>query len=429
MEAKKSGHGQTAEVICIGTELLYNRVNTDVNIISELLFRQGLRLRRCTIVADVESDIQDALRETMERSDIIFLTGGLGPTSDDITKESVASLIGRKLEFSDDIWTAIIEKFRKRDIPDIPEVNKKQAYVIEGAEIIGNDVGTAPGEIVREGDKTIVILPGPPVELKPMAEYFISKLGKSRLQLYTFGFAGLPESVVEERVQKIFKRFRQSYTILAHPMFIEVFITGETIQPEMLSKVKEDFKEAFGINYLGEDPRPLPETLGNMLKKRGLRLALAESCTGGLAGKIITDLPGSSGFFMGSFVAYSNIVKKRALKVPKTVIKKYGAVSGETAIAMAKGARRQAKADVAISYTGVAGPSGGSQEKPAGTVYIGIALPGNASYAVKFFFPGNRQLIRERTAYQGFELMRQALIRMEQKSLNPTRDKKNGQKT
>jgi len=189
---------------------------------------------------------------------------------------------------------------------------------------------------------------------------------------------------------------------------IELLIASD-IAPAKLKELERRLKENFGDKYLGMNPPSLPEITGNLLRRKKLRIAVAESCTGGLAGKLLTDIPGSSDFFVGSFVVYSNTLKRRILKVPKTVIKKYGAVSEQTAMHMAKGAKKAGKSEVSLSITGIAGPSGGSAEKPVGLVYIGIGMPKNRFYTYGFLFPGNRERIRERAVYQSFDLLRKHL--------------------
>ncbi|MBN1446189.1 MAG: CinA family nicotinamide mononucleotide deamidase-related protein [Candidatus Omnitrophica bacterium] len=400
------------EVVCIGSELLYDRINTDINIISGILGRAGFSISRCVIAGDDRKEIMDAVGSSVERSRITFVTGGLGPTSDDITKESIAELLRRKLIFSEEIWDGICRRFYARGVKNIPEINKKQAYAVEGSEILKNEVGTAPGLLIKEGEKTIVILPGPPVELAPMAEQYVKKLKREKkssvIKIRRFGISGIPESAVEEEVNPILKNYGAKYTILAHPQMIEILISSD-IAPAKLRDFERRLKKRFGDGYLGVNPPSLPEILAGLLKRKKLTAAFAESCTGGLAGKLITDIPGSSDFFRGSFVVYGNILKRRILKVPKTVIKKYGAVSEQTAMHMAKGAKKAGKSEVSLSITGIAGPSGGSEEKPVGLVCIGIGMPKNRFYAYKFLFSGNRERIRERAVYQGFDLLRKHL--------------------
>lgn len=400
----------SAEVVCVGSELLYDRINTDINIISRTMAKTGYSIRRCTIVGDDKKEIQDVVSVALKRSDIVFITGGLGPTSDDLTREAIAELLKKKLVFSEDVWETIYSRLHKRGIKEIPEINKRQAYIIEGAEVIINVVGTAPGLILNTKKKMLVLLPGPPAELSPMVKTFAERIKDAEeIKTYCFGISGLPESVVEDKINRFFTEKGIRYTILASPQIIEILIPS----PGVLTSVPEieDFLiNSFAENYLGMNPPTLPVIIGNLLKAKKLKLAIAESCSGGLAGKILTDIPGSSEYFQGSFVVYSNILKKRVLGVPKSVLKKYGAVSKTCALYMAKGAKKKGKADVSISITGIAGPSGATPEKPMGLVYIGIGLPKNKFYIHKFIFPGDRNRIRERAVYQALELLRKYLI-------------------
>ncbi|MCX8081781.1 MAG: CinA family nicotinamide mononucleotide deamidase-related protein [bacterium] len=398
------------EVICVGSELLYDRINTDINIISGIIIKAGYTVQRCTTVRDEKEEIKDIVYTALKRSDIIFITGGLGPTSDDLTREAVAETLNKKLIFSDIIWDRICNNFYRRGIKDIPEINKKQAYIIEGAEVIENNVGTAPGMVIRYDEKILLLLPGPPTELIPMVEKFVEGIKeKNNTKVYRFGISGVPESYVEEKIYNFFTEKGIKYTILASPQVIEILIPYEG-ELEELSSIESFMKEIFAENYLGIDPPALPVIIGNLLKEKKLKIAIAESCTGGLAGKLLTDIPGSSEYFQGSFVVYSNILKKRILGVPKTIIKKYGAVSEECALYMAKGAKKKGKADVSISITGIAGPTGETDTKPVGLVYIGIGFPKNKFYIHRFIFSGNRERIRERAVYQAFELLRRYLV-------------------
>lgn len=414
MSKKIFSHTYRIEVICIGSELLLDRVNTDVNILAGMLTKAGFTINRCYTVGDDKKEIMETVSSALKISDVIFITGGLGPTSDDITRESIAELLKRKLVFSEKIWEEICKRFRNRGVKVFPEINKKQAYIIQGADILKNRVGTAPGLVIKEGKKELVILPGPPAELSPMAEKYIEVMKRQKkgkgLKVYRFGISGVPESTVEEHLHLFMKKHNIGYTILAQPHIIEILIVSSTISLKMVSEIEGFIKQTFEESYLGLNPPTLPEMVGRLLHKKNWKITLAESCTGGLAGKVLTDIPGSSDFFQGSFVVYSNILKKRILKVPKTVIKKYGAVSQETALYMAKGAKKAGKSDVSLSFTGIAGPSGATADKPVGLVYIGVGLPKNKFYTYRFIFSGDRQRIRERAVYQGLDLLRKKII-------------------
>jgi len=407
-------------VICIGSELLINKINTNVHLINDSIGKIGLFVSENITIPDKKEEIQNAFKYCFENNHIIFITGGLGPTFDDITRESISEILNRKLIFSEKIWQKIEEKFKKKGTI-IPEINKKQSYVIEGATIIENEIGTAPGMILEERNKSIILLPGPPSELSPMMKktvipYLREKYAQENLVKYFyFGISGIPESVVEEKSKEIISLYEKKeeieFCILAHPSIIEIGIkTSHPSGEKIAQKIGKELKKIFGNSFLGLNPPTLPEIIGKILKEKKLKLAIAESCTGGLVGKLITDIPGSSEYFQGSFVTYNNILKKRILKVPKPLLKKFGAVSEEVAISMAKGARKAGKADVSIGLTGIAGPGGGSEEKPVGLVWIALSFPKNKVFTQKFIFSGTREQIRERTALSGLDFLRKKLI-------------------
>ncbi|MCM8819092.1 MAG: competence/damage-inducible protein A [Candidatus Omnitrophica bacterium] len=406
------------EVINIGSELLFNKLNTNLNLISKILITKGFKIAKSVIVGDDKEEIKESFLNSLKKSDLIIITGGLGPTFDDLTRESIAETLNRKLIFHEGIWNDIKEKFRKRNI-EAPEINKKQAFLIEGSKIIENKNGTAVGMLIEENNKTILILPGPPNELKPMLEeslkFIEKKLKHTSLITKIYSIIGIPESEVETKLTDLINQFKENFTILAHPNLIELVLTLPENQKNIFLEVENIIKNRFGINYLGVDVPSIPEIIGKILKEKKLRLAIAESCSGGLACKLITDIPGSSEYFVGGFITYSNLLKKKILKVPKTVLKKYGAVSEQVALYMAKNAKKYGKADISLSFTGIAGPTGGSPEKPVGLVWIGICYKKNL-YAKKFIFSGDRNTIRERAVYKGFELLREVILKNEQKN-------------
>jgi nicotinamide-nucleotide amidase len=404
------------EVINIGSELLFNRVNTDINLISKILLQSGFKISKCTIVGDNKEEIKKEFLNSFKEADLIIITGGLGPTFDDLTREGISEALKRKLIFDEKIWEGIKEKFKKRNIIEIPEINKKQAYVIEGAKIIENKNGTAPGMMIEENGKLIFILPGPPNELEPMLKDCVKiieeKFKKREIITNIYSIIGVPESEVETKLSDLINEMRENFTILAHPNLIELVLTLPKERKDKFIEVENIIKERFGIKYLGVNTPSIPEIIGNLLRGKRLKLAIAESCSGGLACKLITDIPGSSDYFMGGFITYSNILKKKILKVPKTILRKFGAVSEETAIYIAKNAKKYGKADISLSFTGIAGPTGGTAEKPVGLVWIGISYKKKTN-AFKFIFSGDRKTIRERAVYKGFELLRETILKNE----------------
>ena len=404
------------EVINIGSELLFDRVNTNINLISKILLQYGFKISKCTIIGDDKEEIKKVFLNSFNKADILIITGGLGPTFDDLTREGIAEALNRKLIFDEKVWEGIKEKFKKRNIVEVPEINKRQAYIIEGSKVIENINGTAPGMLIEEKEKLIFILPGPPNELKPMLEdsiqFIEKKFKRENIVSSVFSIIGVPESEVETKLKDLIEANKENLIILAHPNLIELVLTLTENEKEKFVEFENILKERFGLKYLGLNIPSIPELIGKILKERKLKLAIAESCSGGLACKLITDIPGSSEYFMGGFITYSNILKKRILKVPRTVLRKYGAVSQEVAIYMAKNAKKYGKADIAISFTGIAGPTGGTPEKPVGLVWIGISYK-KKTFAKNFIFSGDRQTIRERSVYKGFELLRETILENE----------------
>ncbi|MCM8785687.1 MAG: competence/damage-inducible protein A [Candidatus Omnitrophica bacterium] len=405
------------EVINIGTELLFGRVNTNLNLISGILLRSGFKITKCVVVGDNKEEIKQVFLDSYKNSDIIIITGGLGPTFDDITRESIAESLNRKLIFDEKIWEEIKEKFKRRNI-EPPEITRRQAYIIEGSKEIVNENGTAPGMLIEENGKLILILPGPPNELKPMLEnsikYIEEKFERENIITNIFSIIGVPESEVETRIRTLIEQNKKNLTILAHPNLIELVLTLKENEKEKFVEFENELREKFGLNYLGMNIGSVPELIGKLLKERKLRLAIAESCSGGLACKLITDIPGSSEYFIGGFVTYSNVLKKKILKIPKTILRKFGAVSEQTAIYMAKNAKKYGKADISVSFTGIAGPTGATPEKPVGLIWIGVCYKKDL-FAENFIFSGDRQTIRERAVYKGFELLREVILKYEKK--------------
>ncbi|MCM8767540.1 MAG: competence/damage-inducible protein A [Candidatus Omnitrophica bacterium] len=403
------------EVINIGTELLFDRVNTNINLISNILLKNGLKISKCVVIGDNKEDIKEAFLNSYKNSNLIIITGGLGPTFDDITRESIAESLNRKLIFDEKIWEKIKERFKRRNI-EPPEINKRQAYIIEKCKVIENENGTAPGMLIEENNKLILILPGPPNELKPMLEsslnYIEEKFGKKNIITNVYSIIGIPESEVETRLKSLIEENKKNLIILAHPNLIELVLTLNEEEKEKFIEFENQLKKSFGLNYLGINIGSIPELIGRLLKEKKLRLVIAESCTGGFACKLITDIPGSSEYFMGGFITYSNVLKKKILKIPKTILRKFGAVSEQTAIYMAKNAKKYGKADISLSFTGIAGPTGGTREKPVGLVWIGICYKKDL-FARNYIFQGDRQTIRERTVYKGFELLRETILKYE----------------
>ena len=406
------------ELISIGTELLSGKLNSDSSFIGEGLARVGLELSRESSIADDRKRMGSLLKESLKRADIIITTGGLGPTFDDITREVVSEVLKKKLILRLPILKKMGNHFQRRHLP-MPEINRKQAYVINGATIIPNNLGTAPGMIVEEKNKVLVLLPGPPRELQPMFKNkvlpYLKRYSKGQFRAISFWIVGLPESSVAEKVEPIIEKYREEgkieFAILAHLSVIEVKLKvkgedGKEINEQILP-IKKEIRKVLKKNLFSEKEGKLEKTISNLLLKRKLKLGLAESCSGGLLSNLITNVPGASHYFQGSIVAYNNNVKKKVLKVPRTYLKKYGAVSREVALSMAKGARKATKSDVGLSLTGIAGPSGGTREKPVGLVFIALTYPGKRVKVVEeHHFAGRREDIKRRAAISALNLLR-----------------------
>jgi nicotinamide-nucleotide amidase len=412
------------ELICSGTELLRDKINTNTNTIAEKLAGIGLTLSQVSTVGDDLDDMVRTLREAWARSEVVFMSGGLGPTFDDLTRECAARVLRRKLIFSEPILRHIRARFASIG-RTMPEENRRQAYLLQGAAMIPNRKGTAPGQIVSVGKKSLILLPGPPGELIPMMEDtvcpYLSRRHQSvhsqTLVLHVYGF---PESEVDERIAPVVEKrwnipgVKITFGILAHRSIIDVKATAEARTPrsvrKALSLVRRELLSILGEDVYGEDDETLPMIVGKRLKRRGQTLALAESCTGGRIAAKITEVPGSSEYLREGLVTYSNESKVRRLGVGKETLKRHGAVSRETAGEMAKGLLRASGADWALSVTGIAGPGGAVSGKPVGLVWFGLAH-GKEVWTVSRNFLGSRTEIQEKSALAALNLLRQKLKR------------------
>jgi nicotinamide-nucleotide amidase len=359
------------ELITTGSELLLGfALNTHVNYIAQTLAGIGLRLDRQSTVADNPAEIRAAISESLARSTVVLVTGGLGPTADDFTREVVAELLGRPLVRDEAIAGAIRERFRKRGIP-MPDSVLKQALVPAGAQVLPNPNGTAPGLAIEHEAKLIVLLPGPPRELKPMFEQYVLPVlekhyaPRDREVCRVFKVVGLAESLVEERVGEL---PGVELGFCAKMGEVEVRILGRD-----LAEAERKIRAALGDHIFGMGDDRLEEIVVRRLA--GQTLATAESCTGGLIANRITNVSGASNVFLTGYVAYSNESKVKLLGVREETIAQHGAVSEEVCREMAEGCRQRAGTDFALATTGIAGPTGGTPEKPVGLVYIGLATP------------------------------------------------------
>lgn len=409
------------EVINTGTELLLGSViNTHLRVFSDALFPLGLRIDRQVTVPDGEA-IRIALAETLGRAEIVLMTGGLGPTTDDITREMVADLLGLHLELDAEVWSQIEERFAKRHLRMSPR-NQRQALRPPEATVLWNPNGTAPGLYLpplpipnrpaAELSPHIFILPGPPRELIPMvANYVVPTLRRivpelPKAEMRVFRTAGLGESHVEEIVGEELLALGIELGYCARPGEVDIRVIAS---PEQMNRADQIIRRHLGKYIVSDDQRSLEEVVVATLTTRGETLAIAESCTGGGVANRITNVPGASAIFLQGFVTYANEAKTRALGVPAPMIADHGAVSEAVAKAMAEGARNASGADFAVSTTGVAGPGGGTEDKPVGTVFIAVASRHNDTVTEKLFFPTDRIRFKELVSQMALDLLRRSL--------------------
>lgn len=395
--------GMKAEIIAVGSELLTpDRLDTNSLFLTEELNKLGIEVLRKTIVGDNRELLAEAFRDALHRVPVVIASGGLGPTEDDLTRETVADLLGRRLQRNEDVVRAIEARFRsfKREMP---EVNLRQAMVPEGAEVLDNPRGTAPGLWLEDNSRLIALLPGPPRELKPLfLEQVLPRLKRRasgvRMIQRELRVTGLGESHVEERIRPIYTRFPDvTTTILAAPGEVQIHLriwTGNAAQAETtLDEIVRSFELALGDRIFSHSDVPLEEVVAETLTANRATIAVAESCTGGLLAERLTRTPGSSNYFLGGAVCYSNELKTAWADVPPELIQAKGAVSSEVATALAEGIRRRVGSMLGVGITGIAGPGGGTEEKPVGTVHIALAYPGGVKERI-VHLPGDRDMIR-----------------------------------
>lgn len=413
---------RTAEILAVGTELLTPfRLDTNSLYLTRQLNDLGIDVRSKSIVGDDPDDLAVRLRESLSRADLVVTTGGLGPTSDDITREVVSSVLGLELTEDPTIVETIRQRFERRGLT-MPESNRRQAAVPAGARALPNPHGTAPGLLVEVGDGLVVLLPGPPREMQWIFEHSVQpelagRTSGRRVWRRVLKIIGRPESHVEEIAYPIYSTFASGpapidTTILASPGSIELHLSargddGPAIEAE-LERAVQALAAALGPSVSSTDGRTLEEIVGALLVSRGWRIGVAESCTGGLLGGRLTDVPGSSAWFTGGVIAYDDHVKIDALGVPPELIASHGAVSEPVGRAMAEGVRARLGVDVGVGITGIAGPDGGSADKPVGTVVLAVATAAGSSVRT-LRFVGDRQMVRQQAVIAALDQVRRAL--------------------
>jgi nicotinamide-nucleotide amidase len=408
----------TAEIIAVGSELLTpDRVDTNSLYLTSKLNDLGVEVTQKTVIGDDRARAAAAVRASIERAGIVVLTGGLGPTEDDVTRDAVAAALGRGLEYRDEIWQGIRERFLRRGRV-IPEINRRQAYVIEGSEPLPNANGTAPGLWIEVEGRVVLLLPGPPGEMRPMfEEYAIPRLKRVLPQrvLVTrvYRIALMPESEVDQRIAPVYTKYANPVTtILAAAGDIQVHLRAqgddEAQAYALLDEVGEQIEAILGDRIYSRTGEPLEVVVGNLLRDRGETVSVAESATGGLLAVRITSVPGASNYFAGGFLVYNDRMKAALLGIPESMLKEHTAVSEPVAEAMAVAAQERTGSSYALSITGVAGPGGGEEKTPVGTVFIGIAGPdGRGVHRARF--PGNRDFVRNMAAQTALDLLRRKL--------------------
>lgn len=414
----------TAEIICVGTELLLgNIVNTNAAFLSEKLAYLGINCYFQTVVGDNRDRLLSVINTALSRADILIFSGGLGPTEDDLTKETVAEALGKKL---------IRDKWAEQEIADyfalrgrVPTDNNwKQADVIEGCEILYNKNGTAPGIFVSEGEKTVILLPGPPLELKSMfTDSVMPKLQQKCGQVFysqTVKIVGPGESSVETQILDMLNT-QENPTIAPYAKTGEVHLRvtarakDEKEAREKTAPVVEELYRRFGnAVYTTDADETLEMALTKLLIKKKYTMTTAESCTGGMIAARMVNAPGVSAVLKSGFITYANEAKEELLGVSHDTLEKFGAVSRETAEEMAEGAVKAAHTDVAVAVTGIAGPDGGTKEKPVGLVYIGVNVRGNVEVR-EYHFSGSRQKIRESVTAAALTFLREKLLASEER--------------
>ncbi len=408
-----------AVIVAVGSELLgTDRLDTNSLRLTEALQRHGVALRRKVVVGDDEAEIAAELGRALAEAELVLVSGGLGPTADDVTREAAAAAVGRRLVFDDDILRAIVRRFERMGRV-MAEVNRRQAWVVEGAVVLKNPRGTAPGLRIEQADRTMFLLPGVPVELLGLLEreiepWLAERSGGVALETATLRVACVPESEVEERIAPAYAEFgREQITVLASPGDVRVRLTAAGGDAEREAHLRR--MEARVAGLLGEglysrrEEDDLETVVGRMLRALGGSLATAESCTGGLIAQRLTRVAGSSDYFLGGVVSYSNELKQRWLGVPDEMLREHGAVSEPVARAMAAGICRATGSDFGIGVTGVAGPGGGTPEKPVGTVHVAVAAAAGDTVHRQVRLPGDRELVRMFTSQLGLELLRRRL--------------------
>ncbi|MDD2555284.1 MAG: competence/damage-inducible protein A [Syntrophaceticus sp.] len=412
----------SVEIIATGSELLHDGLrNTTTPFLISQLTELGYEIKKISTVDDRIEEIKGAVQEALRRADLTFVTGGLGPTPDDLTREAVAEALSIPLEFRSDLWEEIQQYFNERHAT-ITSVNIKQAYLPCGAHALHNPLGTAPGFLIlNDDDRLLVVLPGPPGEAREMFSHevrpFLEKHYPAPVSCRcAFNICGCGETVVYDRIQNVIKEAQAAgikYSFIPGPGELKLILNvndPNVEKKELFRELSQQIKELSGSDLYGVNEESLTGKVGELLTEKGATIGVAESCTGGLVTSYLTDVPGSSHYISGGIIAYSCEIKESILGVNSKTLGEYGAVSAQTAKEMASGVRRLMNAAYGLATTGFAGPDGGTEENPVGTVYLGLATA-EKELAQRVYFPGiGRTTLKKIAAKRAIDFLRRYLI-------------------
>jgi len=407
-----------AEILAVGTELLMGQIsNTNAQYLSARLPDVGIGVYYHSVVGDNHERLREVLGLALSRSDLVIITGGLGPTKDDLTKETVAAMFKRRLILHQESLDSLMSFFKTLKRP-MTENNFKQAHMPEGSRVIRNNNGTAPGCIIEEKGRTVIMLPGPPSEMKAMFEEavipYLEEKTESRIVSRFLRIFGIGESAMEDAIKDLIEN-QSNPTIAPYAREGEAIIRITAKYPkdeafeDIITPVEQEIKKRLGVKVYSSDNRGLDEVVAGMLLQTGTTIAIAESCTGGLISARLTEVSGVSKIFNRGIISYSNKSKMENLKVKEETLERFGAVSREMALEMAKGIREVSKTDLGLSVTGIAGPDGGAPEKPVGLVYVALADKSDVE-CKELRLWGSRNRIRNVTALHAFDIIRRKLM-------------------
>ena len=411
----------SAEIIAIGSELLTPRFkDTNSLYLTDQLNTVGIPVMMKTIVGDDENYLEHAVRQSLSRTPVLLTIGGLGPTEDDVTRKVVARVLQRQLILNDEILERLQRRFKARGL-DMPANNARQALVPTGADVLQNNNGTAPGLWITADKNHVILLPGPPSELKPMFEdscmpRLRDMAGGGAIARCVFRTACVPESTLDARIAPIYTKYRNpETTVLAKPGQVEVRLTARGKTREEAERVLKELADQIDLELddvvFARSEQSLEEVVGMYLVMKNATISTAESCTGGLLAERLTDVPGSSRYFMSGVICYSNESKMELAGIPPLLLEMQGAVSPEVARGLAEGIRARTGTSIGVGITGIAGPDGGSKEKPVGTVHIAVATPAGTEHR-QFLYPGSRDKVRWQATQAALDMVRRELMKM-----------------